>query len=109
MQKNVLHLTVGGIGEQYSKSHTRHNLLILYREHGKEEVSEFTINKVECYYLMNEYLSKLKNTNIRTVEDVVRFNDENAGSQGANPGDHPAFPSGQVRRYRVLLKINSRH
>jgi len=46
---------------------------------------------------MNEYLSKLKNTNIKTVEDVVRFNDENAGSQGANPGDHPAFPSGQVR------------
>ncbi|KAG9844886.1 amidase, partial [Aureobasidium melanogenum] len=64
-------------------------------EHGKEEVSEFTINKVECYYLMNEYLGKLKNTNIKTVEDVVRFNDENAGSQGANPGDHPAFPSGQ--------------
>lgn len=47
---------------------------------------------------MNEYLSKLKNTNLKTVEDVVRFNDENPGSQGANPGDHPAFPSGQVIR-----------
>ncbi|KAI5249007.1 amidase [Aureobasidium subglaciale] len=64
-------------------------------EHGKEEVSEFTINKVECYYLMNDYLSRLKNTHIKTVEDVVRFNDENSGSQGANTGDHPAFPSGQ--------------
>jgi amidase len=76
--------------------------LTIYREHGEEEVSEFTINKVECYYLMKEYLSKLKNTNMKTVEDVVRFNDENAGSQGANPGDHPAFPSGQVRRRRHL-------
>jgi amidase len=84
--------------------HARCNLdlLTLHREHGKEEVSEFTINKVECYYLMNEYLSKLKNTNIKTVEDVVRFNDENAGSQGASPGDHPAFPSGQVSRHQLI-------
>jgi hypothetical protein len=94
--KNVSHLTVDGIGKHCPESRTNYNLLIADREHGKEEVSEFTINKVECYYLMNKYLSKLKNTNIKTVEDVVRFNDENAGSQGANPGDHPAFPSGQV-------------
>jgi len=95
---------VDGIGERCSDSYSNFNKLIVHREHGKEEVSEFTINKVECYYLMNEYLSKLKNTNIKTVEDVVRFNDENSGSQGANPGDHPAFPSGQVRRRIHLPK-----
>lgn len=104
MLKNVSHLTADGIGKQCPKSHTAHNLLIVHREHGNEEVSEFTINKVECYYLMNEYLSKLKNTNIKTVEDVVRFNDENAGSQGAKPGDHPAFPSGQVGEHPILPK-----
>lgn len=96
-----------GIGKQFCKPHTKHELLIVYREHGKEEVSEFTINKVECYYLMNEYLGKLKNTKIKSVEDVVRFNDENAGSQGANPGDHPAFPSGQVRTHLNLAKDQS--
>lgn len=44
---------------------------------------------------MNEYLSKLKNTPIKTLEDVVRFNDENRGSEGGHAGDLPAFPDGQ--------------
>jgi hypothetical protein len=102
--RNVSHLTVVGIGKRCLKSRTNYDMLIVHREHGKEEVSEFTINKVECYYLMNAYLSKLKNTNIKTVEDVVRFNNENAGSQGAKPGDHPAFPSGQVRGHSHLVR-----
>lgn len=66
------------------------------REHGESSKSEFTVNKVECYGLLNAYLSRLQNTSIKTVEDVVRFNEENTGTEGAQAGDHPAFPTGQV-------------
>lgn len=41
------------------------------------EKSEITVNKVECYYLMNRYLKKLTNTPMKTIEDIVRFNDKN--------------------------------
>lgn len=51
---------------------------------------------------MNAYLSKLKNTEMKTVEDVVRFNENNTGTQGAKPGDHPAFPSGQDNFHEVV-------
>jgi len=44
---------------------------------------------------MNAYLSKLKNTPIKTLEDIVRFNDENRGSEGGQAGDLPMFPDGQ--------------
>ena len=46
---------------------------------------------------MNAYLSKLTNTPIKTVEDIVRFNDENSGTEGGRAGDLAAFPDGQVR------------
>lgn len=52
---------------------------------------------------MNEYLSKLKNTPIKTLEDVVRFNDENRGSEGGHFGDLPAFPDGQ-RLFRKCVE-----
>lgn len=52
---------------------------------------------------MNEYLGKLKNTPIKTLEDVVRFNDENRGSEGGHAGDLPAFPDGQ-RLFRKCVE-----
>ncbi|OAP55301.1 hypothetical protein AYL99_10274 [Fonsecaea erecta] len=60
------------------------------------EISEITVSKVQTYYLMNRYLSQLKNTPIKTLEDVVRFNDDNRGSEGGHEGDLPAFPDGQI-------------
>ncbi|KIW62441.1 hypothetical protein PV04_10614 [Phialophora macrospora] len=62
----------------------------------KPEISEITVSKVQTYYLMNAYLSKLKNTPIKTLEDVVRFNDENRGSEGGQAGVLPMFPDGQL-------------
>jgi amidase len=59
------------------------------------EISEITVSKVETYYLMNKYLSKLKNTPIKTLEDIVRYNDENRGSEGGHEGDLPAWAAGQ--------------
>ncbi|KAK4934876.1 hypothetical protein LTR10_023972 [Elasticomyces elasticus] len=61
----------------------------------RPEISEITVSKVQTYYLMNEYLAKLKNTPIKTLEDVVRFNDQNRGSEGGHSGDLPAWPDGQ--------------
>ena len=67
------------------------------------EISEITVSKIETYYLMNEYLSKLTNTPIKTIEDIVRFNDENSGTEGGHAGDLPAWPDGQVSGCPPLL------
>lgn len=52
---------------------------------------------------MKAYLGKLKNTPIKTLEDIVRFNDENRGSEGGHAGDLPAFPDGQ-RLFRKCVE-----
>lgn len=44
---------------------------------------------------MDEYLSKLSNTPIRTLADIVQFNDNNTGTEGGHPHDIPAFAEGQ--------------
>lgn len=70
--------------------------LLLNRELGGNAQSEFTIIKTEAYNGINAYLSELSNTNVKTFEDIIDFNKENTGTEGACPGDHPAFPTGQV-------------
>lgn len=52
--------------------------------------------KVDAYNGINAYLSQLSGTRMKTIEDIVKYNAENSGTEGANPGDHSAFPSGQV-------------
>lgn len=59
------------------------------------ERSELTVSKVQTYKLMKKYLAGLSNTSMRTLEDIVRYNDENTGSEGGLAGTHPAFPTGQ--------------
>lgn len=71
-------------------------LLISFRELGEPSKSEITVNKIEAYYTMNSFLSELKGTEIKTVEDVLTFNEVNTGTEGATPGVHPAYHSGQV-------------
>jgi amidase len=66
------------------------------REHGDPENSEFTVVKSDAYNGINQYLSDLTCTDIKTVEDIVKYNNENRGTEGAYSGDHQAFPSGQV-------------
>ena len=70
--------------------------LKLGRARGSPPQSEFTVAKVDAYNDINKYLAQLTETSIRKVEDVVEFNDRNTGTEGANAGDIPAFPSGQV-------------
>lgn len=64
--------------------------------HGEPSESEFSVVKVEAYNSINSYLSELSGTRMETIEDVIKYNQENGGTEGANPGEHPAFPTGQV-------------
>ena len=66
------------------------------RELGDPSQSEFTVVKVEAYNGISSYLSQLSNTDIQSFEDIIHFNEENTGTEGAEPGDHPAFAAGQV-------------
>ena len=74
----------------------------LIRELGKPSQREFTVVKVEAYNCMNAYLSELSNTSIKTIEDIVKYNIENRGTEGAYPGDHAAFPTGQDNFDEIL-------
>ncbi|OAA51506.1 Amidase [Metarhizium rileyi] len=59
--------------------------------------SEYTYIKSDFYRNINTYLSKLKNTDIRTLEDIMQYNLDNDGSEGGNPWPlgNPAWYSGQ--------------
>jgi amidase len=65
-------------------------------EHGEPSKSEWTVAKVDAYNGINRYLRDLSNTPIKTVEDVLTYNQQNEGTEGPVPGKVPAFPSGQV-------------
>ncbi|KAL9026259.1 MAG: hypothetical protein Q9196_005049, partial [Gyalolechia fulgens] len=62
---------------------------------GYPNESEYTYIKVDFYNNLQTYLSELGNTTIRSIEDVVRFNNEHARAEGAFPNLNPAFASGQ--------------
>ncbi|KAI4244027.1 MAG: hypothetical protein L6R42_010587, partial [Xanthoria sp. 1 TBL-2021] len=62
---------------------------------GRPNESEFTYVKVDFYNNLQSYLSELQNTTIRSVADVIRFNNEHPYAEGAEPNLNPAFASGQ--------------
>lgn len=66
---------------------------------GRPNESEYTVVAVDFYNNIKTYLSELNNTDIKTLEDIVRFNYDNDGSEGGNTypdeGGIPAFASGQ--------------
>ncbi|RDA86920.1 hypothetical protein CP532_1860 [Ophiocordyceps camponoti-leonardi (nom. inval.)] len=57
--------------------------------------SEYTYVKVDFYRNIETYLSKLGNTSIRTLQDIVEYNNAHIDTEGGIPGTHPAFFSGQ--------------
>jgi hypothetical protein len=59
-------------------------------------ITEYTVVKADFYNNIKTYLAELENTNIRSLEDIVAYNDANVGTEGGIPGMHPAFASGQV-------------
>lgn len=64
---------------------------------GYPNESEFTYVKVDFYNNIRTYLSEVNNTEIRTLEDIVAYNNANDGTEGGNqwPMGIPAFYSGQ--------------
>lgn len=57
--------------------------------------SEYTVVKVDFYNDIKKYLSEVSNTKVKTLEDIVKYNVDNLGTEGGLPGIHPAFGSGQ--------------
>lgn len=59
--------------------------------------SEYSYIKVDFYNNLAKYLSELINTDIRSVEDLVAYNEANDGTEGGYewPLGIPAFYSGQ--------------
>ncbi|KAL5336555.1 alpha-glucosidase [Aspergillus crustosus] len=64
-------------------------------DRGFPNESEYSYVKVDFYNNIKAYLTELENTDIRSLEDIVRFNKDNYGSEGGYPSIHPAFGSGQ--------------
>lgn len=59
--------------------------------------SEYTYIKVDFYNNIKTYLSELNNTKIRSLEDIVEYNNKYTGTEGGYPMPNgtPAFWSGQ--------------
>ncbi len=66
------------------------------RKGGEPSKSEFTVVRVDAYNGINTYLSGLSASPVKTIEDVLAFDESNTGTEGAKPGHLPAFASGQV-------------
>lgn len=62
---------------------------------GYPNESEYTVVKVDFYNNIASYLSELSNTAIRSLADIVAYNNANSGTEGGLPGIQPAFGSGQ--------------
>lgn len=72
-------------------------------EHGEPSQSEWTVAKIDTYNGINTYLSTyLEKSSVRSVEDVMRYNVENTGTEGGIPGTIRAFPDGQVNFDEVV-------
>lgn len=61
---------------------------------GRPNESEYTYVKVDFYNDIKRYLADLGNTDMTSLEDIVRYNNED-GEEGGIPNTHPAFLSGQ--------------
>ena len=64
---------------------------------GYPNESEYTYVKVDFYNNIKSYLSELENTDVKNLEDIVKYNFANDGSEGGHPCPlgNPAFYSGQ--------------
>lgn len=73
-------------------------------EHGEPSRSEWTVAKIDAYNGINAYLSTyLETSPVRTVEDVVKYNEENTGTEGGIPGTVRAFPDGQPNFAEIVV------
>ncbi|KAI1488254.1 amidase [Biscogniauxia mediterranea] len=64
---------------------------------GYANESEYTVVKVDFYNNIRAYLAELGNTDMRSLEDIVRYNYDNDGTEGGHPWPlgTAAFYSGQ--------------
>lgn len=55
--------------------------------------SKYTVVEVDCYSNIKSYLSEVSNTDIRSLEDIIAYNNANDGTEGGRPWPFgiPAF------------------
>ncbi|KAI1336750.1 amidase [Xylariaceae sp. FL0016] len=73
-------------------------------EHGDAAQSEWTVAQTDAYDGINSYLQGLIESPVKSIEDIIRFNRENAGTEGGFPGIVPAFPDGQTNLHEVAQR-----
>ena len=49
----------------------------------------------DFYDELAAYLLTTNDSSVKSLEDIIAYNKANTGTEGAAPGDHPAFMSGQ--------------
>jgi amidase len=69
---------------------------------GEPNRSEWTVAKVDAYNGINSFLVSLETSPVRNVEDVVKYNKQNNGTEGAVPGAVPAFSDGQPNFHELV-------
>jgi amidase len=58
-------------------------------------MTEQYLARVDLYNSLNAYLANFTHSPVRTLADIIEFNDANTCSEEGIPNTHPAFPSGQ--------------
>lgn len=74
------------------------------RGNHEPDKSEYTVCAIEFYNGIAAYLSELQNTSIRSIEDIIAFNNEHPSLEGASPGDHPAFRKNDFSAFSFLFR-----
>lgn len=50
---------------------------------------------VDFYNNIRDYLAELQGTNVKSIEDIIAYNNQYSGTEGGYPGTVPGFASGQ--------------
>lgn len=64
---------------------------------------------IDAYNDINRYLANLVESPVRTIDDVVAYNQANDGTEGAAPGIMPAFPHGQPNFLELIERKGCRN
>lgn len=69
---------------------------------GEPSKREATVANVDAYNGINAYLTGLVDSPVRSVEEIIQYNEKNTGTEGGIPGTTTAFPDGQPGLHAVV-------
>lgn len=71
-------------------------------EHGDVDKREWTVAKADAYNGIKSYLQQLKTSPVRSIEDIVSYNEANSGTEGPTAGQVAAFPNGHDNLIEIM-------